>query len=186
MTEVDRFEELVNPLLDTAYRVALRLARNREDASDLVQETVLRALRGFHSYEKGTNFRAWFLKILTNVHFRNRERLSAQVDNVSIDEAPELLLFQHSRDAGLFETQEDPASALVNSFTQESVVAAIDELPEDYKLTLALYLLNDLPYDEIARIVDVPVGTVRSRIHRGKNILQRKLSFLIEKEQVAG
>ena len=66
------------------------------------------------------------------------------------------------------------------------MVAAIDELPEDYKLTLALYLLNDLPYDEIARIVDVPVGTVRSRIHRGKNILQRKLSFLIEKEQVAG
>lgn len=186
MPEVERFEELVTPLLDTAYRVALRLTRNSDDASDLVQEAVLRGIRGFHTYTEGTNFKAWFLKILTNVHFRNRERLSAQIENVSIDEAPELVLFQRSRDNGLFETKDDPAAALMDSVTSDAVVEAIDELPEEYKLTLTLYLLNDLPYEEIARIVDVPVGTVRSRIHRGKNILQRKLNYLLEKEQVAG
>lgn len=186
MDGVDRFEELVSPLLDTAYRVALRLTHNPEDASDLVQEAVLRAIKGFHTYSEGTNFRAWFLKILTNVHFRNRERLSAQTESVSIDEAPELVLFQHSKDRGLLDASEDPAAALMESVTSEAIVQAIDELPEEYKLTLTLYVLNDLPYEEIARIVETPVGTIRSRIHRGKNILQRKLNFLLEKEQVAG
>lgn len=186
MVSVDRFEELVSPLLDTAYRVALRLTRNRDDASDLVQEAVVRALRGFHTYSEGTNFRAWFLKILTNVHFRNRERLSAQSESVSIENAPELVLFKQSQQAGLFDSQEDPASVLMENVTHEAVVQAIDELPEEYKLTLTLYLLNDLPYEEIAGIVDVPVGTVRSRIHRGRNILQRKLSYLVDREGVAG
>ena len=173
---VDEFEALLGPILDTAFRVALRMTRNRDDASDLVQDAVLNALKGFSTFEPGTNFRAWFLRILTHAYLRTR-RTAKETESLDVGEAADLFLFLRTGDLG-----DDPAQTFMDRLAVEQVEVAIDRLPEDYRLTMSLYLLNDLPYEEIAGIVGCPVGTVRSRIHRGRNILQRELWALAPTE----
>lgn len=179
---IDRFEEQLAPVLDTAYRVALRLARNADDASDLVQDAMLNAIKGWSTFQEGTNFRAWFLKILTNA-FLNKRRTAGRIETTDIDEAPDLYLYEQAKKSGDLEGEGDPGRELLDRIAVEHVARAIDRLPDEFRLTASLYLMNEMTYEEIAQIVDCPLGTVRSRIHRSRNMLQRELWHMLETEE---
>lgn len=168
------FESLLEPLLDRAYAYALRLTRNDADAEDLVQAAALRAFRGFGGFTPGTNFRAWFFRILTNAFLATRQ--GSRREFVSVDEvdAPELLLFQQSRDAGLLD-RANPVATVVTALTTEQIMEAFDELMEPYRTTALLHFVEELRYEEVAETLGVPIGTVRSRLHRARRMLQARL-----------
>jgi RNA polymerase sigma-70 factor (ECF subfamily) len=168
-------EALLTPVLDAAYATALRLTRNAADAEDLVQEAAFLAARGFGQFEGGTNFRAWFLRILTNAFLSAYRKRKREGKRVELEEAPELYLYERTTEAGLHSRFEDPGERLLDRLDAEAVARAIDALPEEYRVTAALYFTQDLSYQEIADITGVPVGTVRSRLHRGRRLLQQSL-----------
>ncbi|MCB8933499.1 MAG: sigma-70 family RNA polymerase sigma factor [Fimbriimonadaceae bacterium] len=169
-----RFESLLAPVFDTAYRVAFRMTRNADDAADLVQESVLRAYRGLHTFEEGSNFRAWFLRILTNTYIRLSGRKRVENEAASFDESPELLLFAEYQKAE--EAGPDPAQSLFDKIDTQHVLDALDSLPPEFAEATTLALIDDLSYQEIAEVLECPIGTVRSRIHRGRALLQRRLA----------
>jgi RNA polymerase sigma-70 factor (ECF subfamily) len=169
------FQALLMPQLDAAYRTAYRLSGNPLDAEDLVQEASLLAWRGFGSFEAGTNFRAWFFRILTNAFYSRYRKARREGQPVELEEVPELYLWRQSSAAGLNDVLQDPAAALLARLDAEEVNAAIAALPEEYRMVAALYFMDDLPYQEIADMLGVPIGTVRSRLHRARRLLQRAL-----------
>lgn len=174
------FEELLRPHLDAAYGTALRLTRNPADAEDLVQDAVLLACRGYKSFEQGTNFRAWFLRILTNGFFSKYRKRKREGTTVELEDTPELYLYCQTAAAGTHSLTDDPAAAFMDRLDGEAVVAALDSLPEEYRIVCTLYFLQDLAYQDIATTLGTPIGTVRSRLHRGRRLLQRALWTLAE------
>lgn len=178
------FEELLAPLLDSAYGTALRFTRNGADAEDLVQESALLACRGFHTYEQGSNFRAWFFRILTNCFYSSYRKRKRQGTEVELDDAPELYLYCQTAAAGLHAQTEDPASKLMSQLATENVEAAIAALPEEYRVVATLYFMQDFAYQEIAVVLGVPVGTVRSRLHRSRRQLQKALWMIAEERGI--
>lgn len=181
---VASFESLLEPLLDAAFGTALRFTRNRADAEDLVQEAALLACRGFKTFEQGSNFRAWFFRILTNCFYSKYRKRKRQGTEVELEDAPELYLYCQTAAAGLHAQTEDPASRLMAKLETEHVEAAIGALPEEYRVVATLYFMQDFAYQEIADIVGVPVGTVRSRIHRGRRLLQKALWMIAEERGI--
>lgn len=177
LTSDDRaheFEELLRPVLDAAYRAAYYLSRNRSDADDLVQEAALLAWRSFHSFERGTNFRAWFHRIVTNA-FLTRCRSARRHPTVPLDGDAD-----HGSDRTLADARgatagADPASAILSGLALEDVRAALESLPVEYRTVAVLYFVDDLSYEQIATALDCPVGTVRSRLHRGRRMLWQRL-----------
>jgi RNA polymerase sigma-70 factor (ECF subfamily) len=169
------FQSLLMDVLPAAYGYALRLSRNRADADDLVQEAALLALRGRSGFEAGTNFKAWYFRILTNC-FRGRHRQQQRrPQTVDFDDTPDLYLYARSAESGLPHSGEDPASELISRLGTERVAAAIAALPEEFRVVSTLYFMEDFAYHEIAEVLGVPVGTVRSRLHRGRKMLQKSL-----------
>lgn len=169
------FDVLLRPLLDAAYRTAYRLTGNAGDAEDLVQDASLLAWRGFRSFEAGTNFRAWFFRILTNAFYSRYRKARREGPAVELEEVPELYLWSQGSASGWNDVLRDPATALLARLDAEEVNAAIAALPEEYRVVAALYFMDDLPYQEIADMLGVPIGTVRSRLHRARRLLQRAL-----------
>jgi len=163
------FQELLMPELGALFRTALRMTRNREDAEDLVQETTTKAFSAFDRFEKGTNFRAWIFKILTNTFINNYYRVRDRDKLPSLDEMEEESLFQP-----VFEGI-SPEQALLNTLTKEDIQKAIDVIPIDFKSVVVLNLVEGFSYKETAEILDIPIGTVMSRLHRGRKILQKLL-----------
>ncbi len=178
------FEALLSPLLDSAYGTALRFTRNRSDAEDLVQEAALLAFRGFKSFERGSNFRGWFFRILTNCFYSKYRKRKRQGTEVELDDTPELYLYCQTAVQGLHAQTEDPASLLMSRMATEQVTAAIDSLPEEYRIVATLYFVQDFAYQEIAEVVGVPVGTIRSRLHRGRRLLQKALWTIAEERGI--
>ncbi len=178
------FEALLAPLLDSAYGTALRFTRNGSDAEDLVQEAALLACRGFHTYEQGSNFRAWFFRILTNCFYSSYRKRKRQGSQVELDDAPELYLYCQTAAVGLHAQTEDPASKLMSQLATEHVEAAITALPEEYRVVATLYFMQDFTYQEIAGVLGVPVGTVRSRLHRSRRQLQKALWMIAEERGI--
>lgn len=184
---VDRtttFEALLEPILDRAYGTALRFTRNRADAEDLIQEAALLACRGFATFEQGSNFRAWFLRILTNCFYSKYRKRKRQGTEVELDDAPELYLYCQTAAIGLHAGVEDPAQLLMGRLETEQVEAAIAALPDEYRVVATLYFIQDSSYQEIAEVVGVPVGTVRSRLHRGRRLLQKALWAIAEERGI--
>jgi len=177
---VATFEVLLRPLLDAAYGTALRLSRNATDAEDLVQEAAYHAYRGFGSFEAGTNFKAWFFRILTNAFYSKYRKHKREGAQVELDDTPELYLYSQTQAAGLHSRSEDPATALMDQLDHDAVARAIESLPEEYRVVATLYFMQDYRYQEIAEILSVPVGTVRSRLHRGRRLLQKALWTIAE------
>jgi RNA polymerase sigma-70 factor, ECF subfamily len=172
---VAEFASLFAALANSAFGVALRLTRNRADAEDLVQEAALLAFRAFASFEPGSNFRAWFFRILTNCYFSKLRREKSRPVTSDLDDTPDLYLYARSAEAGFPTTGPDPAAQLLDQLGTERIVTAIDRLPEEYRVVSTLYFMEDLSYEEIARVLDCPIGTVRSRLHRGRKMLQKAL-----------
>ncbi len=162
------FEKEALPHLDTIYRVALRLSGNEAQAEDLSQETMLKAFRAWHQYRPGTNVRAWLLTILRNTfinEYRKSKRTGPEVD---VSEIEAFTVFQDVQDA-------DPEGSFFDQIVDEDVLKAIDSLPEEFRETLVLSDVEGLSYQQIAEITEVPVGTVKSRIFRARQALQRQL-----------
>jgi RNA polymerase sigma-70 factor (ECF subfamily) len=178
------FEALFSVAVNSAFGVALRLTHNQADAEDLVQETALLAYRAFDSFQVGTNFRAWFLKILTNCYFSKRRREKSRPVTSDLDDTPDLYLYARSGQAGFPTQGPDPAAELLDKLGTERIVAAISRLPEEYRIVSTLYFMDDLSYEEIASILECPVGTVRSRLHRGRKMLQKALWLVAEEDGI--
>jgi RNA polymerase sigma-70 factor (ECF subfamily) len=178
------FEALLTPLLESAYGTALRLTRNSADAEDLVQDAAYLACRGFKSFEAGTNFRAWFFRILTNAFYSKYRKQKRAGTPVELEDTPELYLFCQTAATGLHSQSPDPAGALMDRLDQEAVARAIDSLPEEYRVVATLYFMQDLQYQDIAAVLQVPVGTVRSRLHRGRRLLQKALWTIAEERGI--
>lgn len=166
-----RFETQLEPIIGTAYRIALNMSGNQDDAADIVQESALRAFRSFHTFQDGTNFKAWFFRIVTNFFLewtrkRRREPFiegdgEAYLDNL----APDMLPLEHM----------NPASVVRGRMEVEQVQAAISALPKEYRVVASLYFIDEMSYQEIAGIAGCPVGTVRSRLHRSRRLLKLSL-----------
>lgn len=169
-----RFDELLTPLLDRLYGTALHLTRNRADAEDLVQDAVLLACRGFHTFRPGTNFKAWMFRILTNCFYSAHRRRRAETI-VELDDATEQYIRSRSVEAGLSVDGADPGRAALARIETEQVAAALDTLPEEYRVVATMYFMEDFRYQDIAEILAIPLGTVRSRLHRARRMLQKRL-----------
>ena len=170
-----KIEEYLAPILGPAYGTAFHLTRNRDDAEDLVQEAAVQAFRFFHTFQEGTNFRAWFFRILTNLFLNKYRQKQREPQVVEFEDAPDLYLYAETRQAGLHSRSADPAALVLRKMEVEHVAAAIAALPEEFRTVSALYFMQEFSYQEIAEILDCPVGTVRSRLHRGRKALQRAL-----------
>jgi RNA polymerase sigma-70 factor, ECF subfamily len=169
------FEALLRPILRMAYGTAVRLTRSRTDADDLVQDAALLAYKAFATFERGTNFKAWFFRILTNAFYSRHRKDRHEKANVSTEDVPALYLYHKTSDAGLGATETDPASAIIDRLDADRVGEALDSLPEEYRAVATLYFIDDLSYQQIAEALHCPVGTVRSRLHRGRRRLQKAL-----------
>lgn len=184
-----KFETYLQPILGAAYGTALHMTRHRDDAEDLVQEAALQAFRGFHTFEPGTNFKAWFFRILTNLFintYRKKQR-EPEIDTLhEFEEAPTLYLYKKTREIGLHSWNSDPATVVMNKVGADHIAKAIAVLPEEYRIVCALYFMEEFSYEEISEMVGCPVGTVRSRLHRGRRTLQKALWQVAEEEGFVG
>jgi RNA polymerase sigma-70 factor, ECF subfamily len=175
------------PILTSVYGTALHLTHHRDDAEDLVQEAALQAFRAFDSFQEGTNFKAWFFRILTNLFinaYRKRQR-TPEIETLSeSNDAPALYLFKRTREIGMHTRSPDPAALVIERLEVEQISRAIAALPEDYRVVSALYFMEEFSYQEIAEIVGCPVGTVRSRLHRGRRMLQMALWQIAEQQGI--
>lgn len=159
------FEELALPLFDSLYNIARWLAQNSHDAEDLVQETYLKALRSFASFQYGTNFRAWMFQILRNTFVSSRTKLDRRM-TVAMDseEGPELTV-----------DTKTPETILLNRSDSETVQRAIADLPVHYRETLLLCEVEEMSYLEIAEVLSIPIGTVMSRLARARKAIRKSL-----------
>jgi RNA polymerase sigma-70 factor (ECF subfamily) len=162
--------------LDALYRTALRMSRNPEDAEDLVQETYLRALRALDQFQEGTNLRAWLFKILTNAFINQYRRRSRAPRSESIDDVEDFYLYQHLIDNGLQSSSPDPEIEVLERLVDEDIVKALEDLPEQFRQVVLLADVEGFSYREIAEILDIKIGTVMSRLHRGRRRLQKALT----------
>src|SRR5512137_956023 len=168
------FEQLALRHLDALYATAMRLTRNERDAEDLVQDALLRAYRFFDRFERGTNIKAWLFKILTNTFINRYRRTSKERTLVDGPEQEAVQGQLVSRDAA--DAAADPERWYFDRVLSEDVLAAVDALPLDFRLVVILADLQEFSYREIADVLDVPVGTVMSRLFRGRRLLQKALA----------
>jgi len=171
----ERFEVLVGEHLDGLFGAALRMTRNRTRAEDLLQETFLRAWRSFHTFKPGTNVRAWLYRILMNAYidgYRKSEREPEVVDQEDVDE---FYLYSKVHESEDFRRAGNPEEALLSRLMDADVKGALDSLPEAFRNVVVLADIEGFSYKEIAEILSIQIGTVMSRLHRGRRQLQVKL-----------
>jgi len=167
-----RFEEEALGLADQVYRVARHLAPSREEAEDLVQETYARAFRSWRSYTPGTNLRAWLLRILTNLNI-DRGRRTQRAPQTTALEANDYYLYDKLAESDGADSDED---RVVERLSQDDIVTALSAVPHDFRDVIVLVDIGDFSYQDAANILDIPIGTVMSRLHRGRRILKRELA----------
>ena len=166
-----RFEEEALALSDQVYRVARHLASSRDEADDLVQETYARAFRSWRSFTPGTNLRAWLLRILTNLNI-DRGRRTQRAPQTTPLEANDYYLYDKLAEADGGADEE----RVVERLSQDDIVSALSAVPHDFRDVIVLVDIGDFSYQDAAQILDIPIGTVMSRLHRGRRILKRELA----------
>src|SRR2546423_14153036 len=167
-----RFEEEALALSDQVYRVARHLVGSREEAEDLMQETYARAFRSWRSFQPGTNLRAWLLRILTNLNI-DRGRRTQRAPQMQALEANDYYLYDKLAEADGAVTDEE---RVVERLSQDDIVSALSSVPHDFRDVIVLVDIGDFSYQDAANILDIPIGTVMSRLHRGRRILKRELA----------
>jgi RNA polymerase sigma-70 factor (ECF subfamily) len=168
----DRFEREVLPILPNLYGAALRFTRNPQDAEDLVQETYLRAFRGFAGFQEGTNLRAWMYRILTNTFINIYRKKQREPVTVQDDDIEDWYLYDR---LGSSTVEASAESEVLEKLPDEDVQRALEALPEGFRMAVLLADVEGFSYKEIAEIMDIPIGTVMSRLHRGRKALQKAL-----------
>ncbi len=171
---------------DNLYSAAMRMTHNQADAEDLVQETFLKAYRAFDSYHDGTNLKAWLYRILTNTYINSYRAKRRRPEETDIDDVEDLYLYHRIGGLEAAQVGRSAEEEVLSSFTDSDVKAAIDGLPEQFRLAVVLSDVEGFSYKEIAQIMDVPLGTVMSRLHRGRRAMQRALLDLGMKRAKVG
>ncbi len=166
------FENEALPHMDALLRTALRMTKNQSDAEDLVQEAMVKAYRFWDKFEPGSNCRAWLFKIMTNIFINNYRSKSRTPVSVNVDDIDDNFLYGQLANLG---PEENPEQALFSKIFDDDVKKAIEELPDDFRLVVVLSFLEGFSYQEIAEIADLQLGTVKSRLHRGRKLLQKQL-----------
>ena len=167
-----RFEEDALALADQVYRVARHLTGSREEAEDLVQETYARAFRSWRSFTPGTNLRAWLLRILTNLNIDRGRRRQRAPEMQPLEEG-DYFLYNRLEESNDGATEEE---RVVERLSQDDIVTALSAVPHDFRDVIVLVDIGDFSYQDAAQILDIPIGTVMSRLHRGRRILKRELA----------
>ncbi len=162
----EQFEQLAMPLFDALYNLARWLTRDESEAEDLVQESFVKALRGFGSFTTGTDFRAWMFRILRNTFLTSRTGLQAKLT----------VPLEPDDEESMGVTRETPESFALASATREALQAALEELPIAYREVILLCDVEEMKYSEIAEVLSVPIGTVMSRVARGRRLLRQALA----------
>jgi RNA polymerase sigma-70 factor (ECF subfamily) len=168
-----RFEEEALALADQVYRVARRFVRSREEAEDLVQDTYARAFRSWQSYTPGTNMRAWLLRILTNLNVDRGRKAQRAPDQTPFEEGDYYLANKLASSSGEDVLEQD---RVVERLSQDSVVNALSSLSDDFRDVVVLVDIGEFSYADAAQILDIPIGTVMSRLHRGRRQLKQRLA----------
>ncbi len=175
MADQAQFADLAMEYMGSLYSAALRMTRSPADAEDLVQETYLKAYRAFGSFKEGTNLKAWLYRILTNTFinsYRARKRRPEQTD---IDDVEDLYLYRRLGGLEAVSAGRSAEEQVLEHFTESEVKAAVEALPEQFRMAVLLADVEGFSYKEIAEILDIPIGTVMSRLHRGRKALQKTL-----------
>jgi RNA polymerase sigma-70 factor (ECF subfamily) len=175
MADQATFAAQAMPLMDSLYSAAMRMTRNPADAEDLVQETYLRAYRGFGGYQDGTNLKAWLYRILTNTYINSYRAKQRRPDETDLGEVEDLYLYRRLGGLEAARSGRSAEDELMDSFSEAEVKSAIEALPENFRMAVLLADVEGFSYKEIAEILDIPIGTVMSRLHRGRKALQKAL-----------
>ncbi len=186
MADRERFTELAMPHMQALYTAALRMTRNPADAEDLVQETFLKAYRAFDRYEDGTNIRAWLYKILTNTFINSYRAAKRRPEKADVEDVEDLYMYRRLGELPTAGTGRSAEDEVLAGFTDDEVKNAIESLPESFRIAVLLADVEGFSYKEIADITDVPIGTVMSRIHRGRKALQKALVDFAEARGLVG
>ncbi len=164
------------PHIDALYRTAYSMTKNAGDADDLVQDTYLRAFQFFDQFQGGTNSRAWLFRIMTNLYINTYRKRMREPERVSYDEMEDFFLYNRLVNTpGTSNGNESPETEVVRRVQIEAIREAISQLPEEYRATLVLADLNEFSYQEISEMLQIPLGTVRSRLSRGRRLVQKAL-----------
>ncbi|MGH9869259.1 MAG: sigma-70 family RNA polymerase sigma factor [Candidatus Polarisedimenticolia bacterium] len=179
------FEQLAREHMSALYNMALRLTRNPSEAEDLVQDTLLRAYRFFNRYEQGTNFKAWVFKILKNSfinRYRKDQQIPETVDFSAIEEGLERLVDESYREG----TPPDPEQAFLSGVVDHEIEEALASLPEEYRMVFLMAVQQEMSYKEIAAALSIPIGTVMSRLHRARRLMQARLTEYGRRRRLTG
>ena len=175
MADRARFAELTMEHMPALYSAALRMTRNPADAEDLVQETFLKAYRSFDRFEEGTNLKAWLYKILTNTFINSYRAAKRRPEKADVEDVEDLYLYRRLGELRPTDVGRSAEEEVLGRITDDEVKQAIESLPEAFRIAVLLADVEGFSYKEIAEITDVPIGTVMSRIHRGRRALQKAL-----------
>jgi RNA polymerase sigma-70 factor, ECF subfamily len=175
MADQADFAEQAMPLMDGLYSAALRMTRNPADAEDLVQETYLKAYRAFHTFQQGTNLKAWLYRILTNTYINTYRAKKRRPDETDLDEVEDLYLYRRLGGLEGATAGRSAEEELLDQLTDSEVKDALESLPEQFRMAVLLADVEGFAYKEIAEILDIPIGTVMSRLHRGRKAMQKQL-----------
>jgi len=175
MADQARFAELAMPFMGPLYAAALRMTHNPTEAEDLVQETYLRAYRGFGGFAEGTNLKAWLYRILTNTYINSYRARKRRPEEAELEDVEDLYLYRRLGGLEGAAAGRSAEDELLDHFTESEVVEAVEALPEQFRLAVLLADVEGFSYKEIAEILGIPIGTVMSRLHRGRKALQKRL-----------
>ncbi|MDG2112977.1 MAG: sigma-70 family RNA polymerase sigma factor [Actinomycetota bacterium] len=175
MADQATFERDAMEHLPGLLQAALRMTKNRADADDLVQEAYLRAYRGYGGFTEGTNLRAWLYRILTNAYINEYRKVQRRPDETDLDDFEDFLLFNRLGGLEAVKAGTSAEDLVLSTITDDAVNNALDELSDSYRMAVLLADVEGFSYKEIAEILDVPIGTVMSRLHRGRKALQKTL-----------
>ena len=175
MADRAHFAEQALPLAPQLYSAALRMTRNPSDAEDLVQETYLKGYRSFRTFAEGTNLRAWLFRILTNTYINIYRAKQRRPEETELDDLQDFYLYR--RIGGIEEAlaARSAEDELMDVFTDDEVKQALEDLPENFRLPVLLADVEGFSYKEIAEMLEIPIGTVMSRLHRGRKAMQKAL-----------
>jgi RNA polymerase sigma-70 factor (ECF subfamily) len=185
MADQARFAEQAMPYMGSLYSAALRMTRNNADAEDLVQETYLKAYRAYGSFQEGTNLKSWLYKILTNTFinsYRSRRRRPNETD---LEDVEDLYLYRRLGGLEAASAGRSAEDLVLDRFSESEVKEAVESLPDQFRLAVLLADVEGFSYKEIAEILNVPIGTVMSRLHRGRRALEKALFPFAEERRLA-
>jgi RNA polymerase sigma-70 factor (ECF subfamily) len=182
MADRAHFADLAMEHMDSLYAGALRMTRNPADAEDLVQETYLKAFRGFGGFEEGTNIKAWLYRILTNTYINRYRQQKRRPEETDLDDVEDFYLYRRLGGIDEARISKSAEDTMFELFTDDEVKDALESLPETFRMAVLLADVEGFAYKEIAEILDIPIGTVMSRLHRGRKALQKRLyEFAVER-----